>query len=102
MLKKSSISSLLNEFDRPKLVKKFIWDLADRKELSTSINSVKTANDIGRNDFAVQAGKILYYNHTILDPLSFPQIERPEFGKIIFPEQIDSEKKNYEKDRKNI
>ena len=79
--------SLLNEFERPKLVKKFIWDLADRKELVTSVNSVKTANDIGRNDFAVQAGKILYYNHTILDPLSFPQIERPEFGKIIFPEQ---------------
>ena len=79
--------SLLNEFERPKLVKKFIWDLADRKELVTSVNSVKTASDIGRNDFAVQAGKILYYNHTILDPLSFPQIERPEFGKIIFPEQ---------------
>ena len=79
--------SLLNEFDRPKLVKKFIWDLADRNNLSTSVNSVKTANDIGRHDFAVQAGKILYYNHTILDPLSFPQIERPEFGKIIFPEQ---------------
>ena len=53
-----------------------------------SVNSVKTANDIGRHDFAVQAGKILYYNHTILDPLSFPQIERPKFGKIIFPNKV--------------
>ena len=26
--------SLLNEFDRPKLVKKFIWDLADRNNVS--------------------------------------------------------------------
>ena len=49
--------SLLNEFDEPKLVKKFIWDLADRNNVSTSVNSVKTANDIGRHDFAVQAGK---------------------------------------------
>ena len=79
--------SLLNEFDHPKLVKKFIWDLADRQDLSTALNSVKIAKDIGRDDFAVQAGKILYYNHTILDPLSFPQVKRPSFGKIIFPEQ---------------
>ena len=79
--------SLLNEFDRPKLVKKFIWDLANRDQDSIAINSVKTAKDIGRDDFAVQAGKILYYNHTILDPLSFPQIDRPKFGKIIFPDQ---------------
>ena len=82
------INLFLNEFDRPKLVKKFIWDLADRNNLSTSVNSVKTANDIGRHDFAVQAGKILYYNHTILDPLSFPQIERPEFGKLFFQNKV--------------
>ena len=79
--------SLLNEFDKSKLVKKFIWDLADRENLHTATKSVRIANRLGRNDFAVQAGKILYYNHVLLDPLSFPEVERPKFDKIIFPPQ---------------
>ena len=74
--------SLLNEFDKSKLVKKFIWDLADRENLNTATKSVRIANELGRKDFAVQAGKILYYNHVLLDPLSFPEVERPKFGKI--------------------
>jgi len=79
--------SLLNEFDKSKLVKKFIWDLADRENLNTATKSVRIANELGRKDFAVQAGKILYYNHVLLDPLSFPEVERPKFDKIIFPPQ---------------
>ena len=31
--------SLLNEFDKSKLVKKFIWDLADRENLNTATKS---------------------------------------------------------------
>ena len=41
------------------------------------------ASEIGRNDFAVQTGKIYYYKNTELDPLSFPEVQRPNFGKII-------------------
>ena len=79
--------SLLNEFDVSSYVKKFIWDLANRNDIETAIDSVRIANEIERHDFAVQAGKILYYNTTILHPLSFPTVEKPTFEKIIFPEQ---------------
>ena len=79
--------SLLNEFNLSKYVKKFIWDLANRSDIETAIDSVRIANEIERYDFAVQAGKILYYNTTILHPLSFPTVEKPTFEKIIFPKQ---------------
>ncbi len=79
--------SLLNEFDVSKYVKKFIWDLANRNDIETAIDSVRIANAIERYDFAVQAGKMLYYNTTILHPLSFPTIDKPTFEKLIFPEQ---------------
>ena len=79
--------SLLNEFDRPKIVKKFLKDLADREDIIVASNAMQIATDIGRDDFAVQAGKIFYYNNTILDTKSFPIVDRPEFGKIIFPDQ---------------
>ena len=79
--------SLLNEFDKPKIVKKFIKDLADRKDITVATNAIKIAADIDRHDFAVQAGKIFYYNNVILDTRSFPIVDRPEFGKIIFPNQ---------------
>ena len=79
--------SLLNEFDRPKIVKKFLRDLADREDIVVASNAMQIAADIGRHDFAVQAGKIFYYNNVILDSKSFPIVDRPEFGKIIFPDQ---------------
>ena len=79
--------SLLSEFDRPKIVKKFIKDLADREDIVVASNAMQIATDIGRHDFAVQAGKIFYYNNVILDTKSFPIVDRPEFGKLIFPDQ---------------
>tara|TARA_Y100001970_G_scaffold167028_1_gene204477 strand:- start:2210 stop:4216 length:2007 start_codon:yes stop_codon:yes gene_type:complete len=79
--------SLLNEFDRPKIVKKFLKDLADREDIVVASNAMKIATDIERYDFAVQAGKIFYYNNVILDTKSFPIVDRPEFSKIIFPDQ---------------
>jgi len=79
--------SLLNEFDKTKLVKKFLRDLADREDKEISVYAMILASDIGRNDFAVQTGKIYYYTNTELDPLSFPEVQRPSFGKIIFPDQ---------------
>ncbi len=82
-----SAISLLNEFNRPKIVKKFIKDLADREDIAIASNAMQIATDIERYDFAVQAGKIFYYNNVILDTKSFPVVDRPEFGKIIFPDQ---------------
>ena len=79
--------SLLNEFDRPKIVKKFLKDLADREDIVVASNAMRIATDIGRYDFAVQTGKIFYYNNVILDTKSFPIVDRPEFGKIMFPDQ---------------
>ena len=79
--------SLLDEFDKTKLVKKFLRDLADREDKEISVYAMSLASDIGRNDFAVQTGKIYYYKNTELDPLSFPEVQRPNFGKIIFPKQ---------------
>lgn len=79
--------SLLNEFDKPKIVKKFIKDLADREDKTIATNAIKISTDLEKYDFAVQAGKIFYYNTIILDTRSFPLIDRPEFGKIIFPDQ---------------
>ena len=79
--------SLLNEFDKPTIVKKFIKDLADREDITVASNAMQIASDIGRYDFAVQAGKIFYYNNVILDTKSFPIVDRPEFGKVIFPDQ---------------
>ncbi len=82
-----SAISLLNEFDRPRIVKKFLKDLADREDIVVASNAMRIATDIGRHDFAVQAGKIFYYNNVILDTKSFPIVNRPEFGKIKFPDQ---------------
>ena len=79
--------SLLNEFDKPKIVKKFIKDLADREDKAVATNAIKIATEIEKYDFAVQAGKIFYYNNVILDTRSFPIVDRPEFGKIRFPDQ---------------
>ena len=79
--------SLLNEFDKPKIVKKFIKDLANREDIAVASNAMQIATDIERYDFAVQAGKVFYYNNVILDIKGFPIIDRPEFGKIMFPDQ---------------
>ena len=73
--------SLLDEFDEIKLVKKFLRDLADREDKEISVYAMSLASEIGRNDFAVQTGKIYYYKNTELDPLSFPEVQRPNFVK---------------------
>ena len=67
------------EFADPKVL--------DREDIVVASNAMQIAADIGRHDFAVQAGKIFYYNNVILDTKSFPIVDRPEFGKIMFPDQ---------------
>ena len=49
--------------------------LVDREDIVVASNAMQIATDIGRYDFAVQSGKIFYYNNVILDTKSFPIVE---------------------------
>ena len=82
-----SAVSLLNEFDQNRLVKKFIIDLAENGDPITATQAIYLATEIERFDFAVQSGKYFYYNNTILEPKSFPTVERPNYEKLLFPSQ---------------
>ena len=78
---------LLNELEEFKIMKKFIWSIAKSEDTSERLRITKLAKKFNRNDFAVQAGKFIYYDTLLLAPESFPSVNRPEFGKIIFPPQ---------------
>ena len=82
-----SATSLLNEFDQDKLVKKFIMDLAENRNESAATQAIYLASDLERYDFAVQAGKYYYYKNFFLEPKSFPTVPRPAYGKLVFPDQ---------------
>ena len=82
-----SAVSLLDEFNQSRIVKKFIIDLAENGSPPVATQAIYLSSEIERYDFAVQAGKYFYYNNVILEPKGFPTVERPIFGKIIFPDQ---------------
>tara|TARA_B110000003_G_scaffold214276_1_gene213400 strand:- start:48 stop:758 length:711 start_codon:yes stop_codon:yes gene_type:complete len=68
-------------------MKKFIWSIARSDNTEERLRIAKLAKKLSRNDFAVQAGKFIYYDTLLLAPESFPSVQKPKFGKIIFPSQ---------------
>ena len=78
---------LLDELEEFKIMKKFIWSIARSDNTEERLRIAKLAKKLSRNDFAVQAGKFIYYDTLLLAPESFPSVQKPKFGKIIFPSQ---------------
>ena len=78
---------LLDELEEFKIMKKFIWSIARSDNTEERLRIAKLAKKLSRNDFAVQAGKFIYYDTLLLVPESFPSVQKPKFGKIIFPSQ---------------
>ena len=78
---------LLNELKEYRMIKTFIWSIAKEDNLEERLRIAKLAKKLNRNDYAVQAGKFIYYDTLIFTTESFPTVKRPEYGKIIFPEQ---------------
>ena len=68
---------LLNELEEFKIMKKFIWSIAKSEDTSERLRITKLAKKFNRNDFAVQAGKFIYYDTLLLAPESFPSVNRP-------------------------
>ena len=78
---------LLDELKEFRIMKKFIWSIARSDDTEERLRVAKLARILKRDDFAVQAGKFIYYDTLLLAPESFPSVNRPVFGKIIFPPQ---------------
>ena len=78
---------LLEELEEFKIMKKFIWSIAKSDNTLERLKITKLAKKLNRDDFAVQAGKLVYYDTLLFTVESFPSVNRPEFGKIIFPSQ---------------
>ncbi len=87
MLKIYRTIYLLEELKEFKIMKKFIWSIAKDDNTNERLRITKLAKNLNRDDFAVQAGKLVYYDTLLFTPESFPAVKRPEFGKIIFPPQ---------------